>query len=254
MIVDRFYSAAMALNNMAVSLLDRGREAEAMEAFGDALILMRDASTSDTQPNSLLLPVIDKKLSKSSQRLARSSRSDAKDGSGPDSSLRGIPLRTMSEDLAPSEARKLTKSTQEDYRLAVFRLEGSFDTPGSPDECYTAYVCAMILSNCASAHLFFTTTSDSIQEGLSCAWKLLSHAYALLEKSSVAISGSCMATNDNILPLMLLVLRSLVYLSERLHRVRAEAYYGARYDACESAFSYANVTQLFSSESGASAA
>jgi hypothetical protein len=66
------YTAAMALNNMGISLLERARHSESIEAFGEALGLMRKLSENlSEQELQISCSAIEAKLEKVSHNLSR---------------------------------------------------------------------------------------------------------------------------------------------------------------------------------------
>jgi hypothetical protein len=208
---EQLYSAAMALNNMGVSLLERSCHDEAMEAFGDALSLIQEISVSPSSERKIPPSEVEAKIDKASHILARCLHND-KD----DSRAR---FCIISQEDSTSAIRSYLQKNDAlcSSEICLIRVELMATSLPNGEDYYPGLETSIILYNCGNAHMWLASTLDPTYERAARAFKLFQLSASILETLSlhthVQDSDALMAEH---LPITILVLRRLVVVTSML--------------------------------------
>lgn len=225
------YTVAVALNNMGVTLMERGCYQHAMGALADAISIMKEISVASQDPQAVTCQrslhsyaAFESKLSKARSNIFSSQPLDAKIASAANNFC-VVTEEGCGTIIAPALLRGQIFTTRVTFLIRI-ELEGKSIQECECREPHLESAC--ILQNFANAHASMSTVcTDPAQArlGLENAFKLFELAYSVLQNEES--EPDTVTTIAQVLPIMIMVLRSLVLLSSALRRDTEEEGYHA---------------------------
>jgi tetratricopeptide (TPR) repeat protein len=222
--LQRAYTVAIALNNMGVSLLERGSYHQAMETFQDAISVMEEISASFSEQEmsrkrALNFSTLDAKLRKATYNLAKCDA--VKDNSD-------MNFCVLTEDESPAVVAAALQDESmffDSSTTFLIRIEKSIR------DCEISEVdfeSSIILYNFGNVYNSLATTAPST----ACANELCEGAFNMFELSYELLQNS----NEESLPVSILILRSLAAFALTTLGIacEAEAYYSYMLDRVDS--------------------
>jgi hypothetical protein len=237
--LQRAYTAAIALNNVGVSLLERGSYLQATEAFQDAMNVMKEISATCAEQGSRKRPLafstLDAKLHKASYNLATCVKDDSR-----------MNFCVLTEEDSPAV---ITKALQDKntffYSATTFliRIEKSMRDGEISEVDIESSIILHNFGNVYKCLATTATTASSAKELCEGALKLFEFSFSLLQNH-----------DEDYLPISILILRSLASFALTLGKEReAESYYLHMLEL-EDCFLQMDYMLVESSESAAAAA
>jgi tetratricopeptide (TPR) repeat protein len=223
--LQRAYTVAIALNNMGVSLLERGSYDQAMETFQDAISVMTEITASSTEQEMprkrpLGFSTLDAKLRKATYNLANC------DTAKHDSKMNFCVLTGDESPAVVAAALQNENMFFDSSTTFLIRIEKSIH------DCLISAVdfdVSLILHNFGNAYNCLATTATTA----ACAKELCEGALKMFEVSYALFQNS----KEESLPVAIIILRSLAAFASTLGMGReAEAYYAYMLELTDSFF------------------
>jgi len=212
--LESMYTAAMALNNIGISLLQRGADDEAVQAMSFAVVLIRDISkVSSSEPAGLSTTRLDEILKKTNQSLAMCQQSN--DSPSTESMRDGFQVITH-EDIFRFAKDGLEASPEGNRTISsLIRVELDATSITDMTTYYPGIESSIVLQNLGKAYMKMALEDAAIESALEkrrCACGLFKLSYSILE---TLYSGPCPQNHDHLLPqflpLMIINVQSLIF-------------------------------------------
>lgn len=256
--LQRLYTAAIALNNMAISLIERGLYSPASETLNSAASIMKDISQLSLIQASC--PQGEDTRRKTFFMVRRAESYLGRSGPKPHSAI--LAIRVVNEDFAASAigTKDDDLTVRDKHDIVVIRMEvGSIQDLRYRDPNVDS---SLILFNLACVQLCRAFTSDlriSSHEFLKSAQRLFLFSLTVLENviddKEAAIQGNGETNIGYILPAVIIVLRNLTRTASILGQHEDVERFSSQADSFEEFFTEETyLSLLFAPLSGAAAA
>jgi tetratricopeptide (TPR) repeat protein len=217
------YTAAMALNNMGVSLVERGRHSEAIDALKEATVLLRQLAQDEIRLSSSAN--IYKTLGNAYYNIYRC-QTDIQ------SSIVSQGLCVITEEEIAAVIRKSLSETTDTSIIFLIRMELAPRSTPNGSNHVADMESSIILYNTSNAFLCMGAAADTTARAIKCArraFKLYQLSYAILENMTgytcPTISNESVAA---LIPFSILVLQMLVSVASMLGMTSDAEYYDCK--------------------------